>query len=247
MTLHLYCVVRAGVEPPPMAGVGHPPSTLSTVAYREVAAVLSELPEGALTEDDAATHLDVLSALVVAGPVLPLRFGTVAPDVDAVREEVLAASYDELLALLDELDGQAELRVEFAFDEESVLRGIVASDEEIRTLSAETGGELTAQIRLGELAVDRVASSCRTRGQQLIDALAPPAEDVRRLDSTEPHVDRWALLVRADRVSELDEKVAGLRAAAPDTQITYLGPFPAFTFLDEAAARASTPASRWGW
>jgi hypothetical protein len=52
-----------------------------------LAAVVSPAPDRDLTADDAAPHLDLLVAVVAQGlPVLPVSFGTVAPDDDAVRD-----------------------------------------------------------------------------------------------------------------------------------------------------------------
>lgn len=69
---------------------------------------------------DAVSHLDVLCELVRTGPLLPLRFGTVAPDDDAVRAEVLRAG---LASQLDRLDGLVEVRVQLEFDERPRARG----------------------------------------------------------------------------------------------------------------------------
>ncbi|MEU8631762.1 GvpL/GvpF family gas vesicle protein [Amycolatopsis sp. NPDC048633] len=100
MTLQLYGVVRAG----------HP-RTPRTVCWEDLAMVVGE------PEPDPAVHLAVVSALVEGGPVLPVRFGTVADDEDAVRDEVLAPAADEYRADLDRLDGLAEVHVCLRFTE----------------------------------------------------------------------------------------------------------------------------------
>lgn len=101
MTLQLYGVVRAG----------HPRAP-RTVCWEDLAMVVGE------PEPDPAVHLAVVSALVEGGPVLPVRFGAVADDEEAVRDEVLAdldaATYR---ADLDRLDGLAEVHVCLRFTE----------------------------------------------------------------------------------------------------------------------------------
>jgi hypothetical protein len=94
VTLQLYGVVRAG----------HPRAP-RTVCWEDLAMVVGE------PEPDPAVHLAVVSALVEGGPVLPVRFGTVADDEEAVRDEVLAPFADEYRADLDRLDGLAEVHV----------------------------------------------------------------------------------------------------------------------------------------
>ncbi|MEU4252107.1 GvpL/GvpF family gas vesicle protein [Amycolatopsis sp. NPDC026612] len=96
MTLQLYGVVRAG----------HP-RVPRTVCWEDLAMVVGEAP----ADPDPAAHLAVVSALVEGGPVLPVRFGTVAEDEDAVRTEVLAPAADTYRTDLDRLDGLAEVHV----------------------------------------------------------------------------------------------------------------------------------------
>src|SRR5262245_26522638 len=122
MPLIVYGVVRRG----------HPPLKngdrlgVRLVESGDLAAAVSEVdaPED-LTEDDAARHLDILVMLLRDGPVLPLAFGTVSPDDDGVREEVLDSSADELGQRIDGVDGYVETRLEIFFDEAHVLRELM--------------------------------------------------------------------------------------------------------------------------
>ncbi|RSM39499.1 gas vesicle protein GvpFL [Amycolatopsis balhimycina DSM 5908] len=102
MTLQLYGVVRAG----------HPRAP-RTVCWEDLAMVVGEAP----AQPDPAVHLAVVSALVEGGPVLPVRFGTVAEDEDAVRADVLAPAAGTYRADLDRLDGLAEVHVCLRFTE----------------------------------------------------------------------------------------------------------------------------------
>jgi hypothetical protein len=102
VTLQLYGVVRAG----------HPRAP-RLVCWEDLAMVVGEAP----AEPDPAEHLAVVSSLVEGGPVLPVRFGTVAEDEDAVRAEVLAPAAEEYRADLARLDGLAEVHVCLRFDE----------------------------------------------------------------------------------------------------------------------------------
>jgi gas vesicle protein GvpL/GvpF len=102
VTLQLYGVVRAD----------HPRAP-RVVCWEDLAMVVGEAP----AEPDPAAHLAVVSALVEGGPVLPVRFGTVAEDEDLVRTEVLAPTADRYRADLDRLDGLAEVHVCLRFTE----------------------------------------------------------------------------------------------------------------------------------
>ena len=96
------------------------PPGVRAVVGDGLAVVVADLRADSRADVDAVSHLDVLCELVCTGPVLPLRFGTVAPDDDAVRAEVLRAG---LAPQLDRLDGLVEVRVQLEFDERRRERG----------------------------------------------------------------------------------------------------------------------------
>src|ERR671931_1699267 len=107
------------------------------------------------TRRDLMSHSAVLEHAIAAGPVLPLRFGIVLRDEDAVAEELLEPRRDELTALLQRVERLVELRVKAFYVEEAVLREIVRSDLAIARLNEATRGIPEAslhpqRIRLGE-------------------------------------------------------------------------------------------------
>lgn len=235
--LRLYGVVRAGTKPP---------ARTTTVVHHDVAAVVGELTGPELTEENATEHLDVLCSLVTETPVVPLRFGTVAPDEDAVRDEVLASGHDDFVAMLDALDGKVEVRVTLAFDEQRMLRDTVAESTELR---AAAGGsrELADRMAIGEAAVRELTARVQAQGEQLVAPLLAVADSATRVGSEEPATDAWAFLVDLDHLSTMDELVARLGTAESGAEITYFGPLPALTFAGAAAPPPREQGSRWGW
>jgi hypothetical protein len=186
VTLQLYGVVRAG----------HPRAP-RTVCWDDLAMVVGD------PEPDPAVHLAVVSALVEGGPVLPVRFGTVAEDEEAVRTEVLAPSADTYRADLDRLDGLAEVHVCLRF--------------------TEPGSAWRA-----------------ARSDGLLAEVAERARDSVALPAGESADERWAFLVGLGDLLVVREAVAGL-ARAGGVQADWLGPLPAYSFLDRRAC------SRWSW
>src|SRR3954447_10501315 len=102
--LYLYGVTRADREQPKLEGLGSPPAGGRPVEAGPGGGAatgrargaggggppVTELPDDyVVEEEDARAHLQVLIGLLEAGPVLPLRMGTVAPGEEAVRSEVL--------------------------------------------------------------------------------------------------------------------------------------------------------------
>jgi hypothetical protein len=249
MALHLYGVVRAGMSLP--AG-GEDSVDLSAVRHEDLAVVVSPLDEDVEpTDEDAVRHLDVLTGLVLAGPVLPLRFGTVAPDERSAREEVLACAAEELRAQLDAVDGLVELRLDLSFDEQTGLREVVAEDPSLRE-PANPGARLPADIERGERIVRQLAQWRRARADALLSPLLKKVEASVRLDEPAPTVDRVALLCRLEQLDAVDDGVAQLGQGDHPPAVEYVGPLPVFSFLEQlagpgAGAEPAPEGSRWGW
>ncbi|WP_051310053.1 GvpL/GvpF family gas vesicle protein [Thermocrispum agreste] len=242
VTVYVYGVVRAEDTMPEGPGIGDPATPVRGIVDGDIAAVVSDLPDAyELTEQDAVGHLDVLNALASQQVVLPMQFGTVAPDDAAVRREVLTAP--GLRASLDALEPFVEVRLEFTHDEEALLREIIAGDPGLREDAQTTSFDV--RVSLGQRIAERVEQLVVERGENLMSALDGIAESVVRLPVDDVHEDKWAVLVRRTRLSEADEAVRGIGQTAPEVRIGYFGPMPTFSFLP--AVQAEEPQSRWGW
>lgn len=234
---------------------GHPPVKAVGVQLVEsgplAAAVLGIDADAELTEEDAARHLDLLILLLRGGPVLPLAFGTVSPDEEAVRTEVLDPAADELRQRLDAVDGLVEVRLEIFFDERSVLREVMQDDPRLQQLAADTRdgqSALDTRIALGQAVSGRLSEWRQAQSTRLLPTLAAAAQDVVELASREPLQQRWAFLVRTDALEALDEAVGKIRTALGTTAaMEYVGPLPVYSFLGEPQVEPVPRRSAWGW
>jgi hypothetical protein len=229
------------------AGTLHP----RAVTAGGLAAAVSQVPDRGLAEDDAVAHLDLLTALVADVPVLPLPFGTTAPDEDAVRDEVLTPAADRLEQQLADVADVVELRLDLAFDTDAVVAGIAGGDPEIEMLAARgrnPGAGLADRLALGEAVAGRVAEAETELTERWTGGLAAVAERSAVLAADE-QLRRTAWLVRRERLGDADAAVARLREAAQGTaEVEYVGPLPVYSFLDDLpAVPEPEPGSRWGW
>src|ERR671933_302699 len=159
----VYGIVPAETRPDGVpAGIGGAP--VGRVVPGGLAALVSpvEGEELRATRRDLLSHSAVLERAIAAGPVLPLRFGIVLRDEDAVAEELLEPRHDELTALLERFERLVELRVKAFYDEEAVLRGIVRSDPAIARLNEETRD---AVVEDGDASLGFTASFLVDRGR----------------------------------------------------------------------------------
>jgi len=216
-----------------------------------LAAAVSEAPEEGLTPDDAVAHLDLLVTLAADVPVLPLPLGTMAPDDEAVRDEVLTPAADQLEQQLEAVAGFVEVRLDLAFDTDAVVADIAGADPEIARLAARTrvrGAGVAERMALGEAVAGRVADAEAALVEEWTAELGEIAERSSQLAADE-QVRRLAFLVRRDRLPDADAAVAQLRAAAAGlAEVEYVGPLPLYSFLDDGPVGPEPVASsRWGW
>ncbi|MDH6291743.1 GvpL/GvpF family gas vesicle protein [Rhodococcus opacus] len=111
--IYVYGIVPADVQPEKDAtGVHDAP--IEIVKHGDIAALVSEIdPDQRLgAPADLQAHAHILDGTAHVAPVLPLRFGAVVSDRDAVIRELLAEHHDEdavQIAVLFEVDRQEEL------------------------------------------------------------------------------------------------------------------------------------------
>ena len=95
---------------------------VAVVNREPLAAVVHEIPEDVgLDDGDAEAYLEALIALLPGGPVLPVQFGTVAPDEESVRREILEAGEDDIVPCLERLEGLVEVRLSIGANAEADL------------------------------------------------------------------------------------------------------------------------------
>ncbi|WP_328617062.1 GvpL/GvpF family gas vesicle protein [Amycolatopsis sp. NBC_00355] len=241
MRLNLHGVVRAGH---PLPGPDRPDAARLLV-WEDLALVVSPLPVGRdVTPHDATQHLLTLSALVRQGPVVPLRWGTVAEDDESARAEVLRPLARHLRAELERLDGFAEAHVYLRFDEETALWAVSADPTGWK---GRAGAGLTDRIKAGEAIARRLVSWRQARTDDLLKPLDRYVCEVKALDDQDHLEERRALLVRQEDLLSVQEAVAAI--AAVDVDCRFVGPLPAFTFLRTVPKGPDdgSQASRWGW
>jgi hypothetical protein len=227
------------------------PGSPRGVVDEALAAVVSEAPDRDLTEDDAVAHLDLLVALVADLPVLPLALGTVAPDDDAVRADLLAPAAEDLAARLDAVADLVELRLDLEFDTDATVAAVAGEDEQILGLAARSrarGAGTAERMALGEAVAARVGAEHAELAAAWTAPLVAAAERSTVLHEDEQR-QRTAHLVRRDRLAEADAAVAEIRQlAAGRAGVEYVGPLPVYSFLEQlTAAPRPAPSSRWGW
>ena len=197
-------------------------------------------------------HHDVLRHLHAAGGVVPLKFGTLCPDSQHVRE-MLRRRRDPILALLAELEGKDEWTLNTRADAELLSAVVRHTEPGLAALATEAerlpeGHAYFARKKLQKATFDAVAARLAAVKRSLHERLSSAAiaiatADQQRTPATEGTVSSVAVLVARARLSELETLLAEVEAAHAEAHVAFelVGPWPPYSFA--AALELKEPAT----
>ncbi|MEU0899238.1 GvpL/GvpF family gas vesicle protein [Streptomyces massasporeus] len=234
--------------PEGMGGVGDPPREVRILREGDLAAVVSEAPEGLRPKrKDLLAHQNVLSEAGAAGCVLPMRFGSVAPDDNSITG-VLAERAEHYKERLRALDNRVEYNVKANHVEEAVLHQVMAESPDIRGLAEANrqagGGSYDDKIRLGELVAAAVKAKEADDGAAVRRALEPVVDDVSEGPESTGWLANVSFLVNRETAESFLAAVEQLRKDMPHLEVRVNGPLPPYSFVEPGPAEpAGTVAS----
>ncbi|WP_019814837.1 GvpL/GvpF family gas vesicle protein [Saccharomonospora saliphila] len=239
--VYVYGIVPADVETDQeVTGLGDPPGKVSAVRHGDLAALVSDVdadrPLG--TPEDLTAHARILDASSAEVPVLPLRFGAVLTDRQAVADELLATHHDEFVAALNELEGRAEYLVKARYDEEAVLREILTDNAEAARLrdvirDGDPDATRSERMALGELINNEIAARREADTREVLRALEPVAVEVSAREPTHErdaaHVACLAEVAAQRDVEDAVDELAGRWRGRVEVRL--LGPLAPYDFV----------------
>ncbi|MFC9247671.1 GvpL/GvpF family gas vesicle protein [Streptomyces sp. NPDC057136] len=240
--VYVYAIIHADrALPDDVGGVGGPPVAVRTVGHGALAAVVSEAPaQLRARRRDLLAHQDLLLRLTDEGPVLPMRFGMVAPDEETVKAQLNRAEAAHL-ATLQQLAGRVEVNLK-ALPAQDALAALVAEDKNVRRLREEVRRRPTydASVRLGEAVATALSRRAAEAGKKALRTLTPLARSV----SAGPEVQGCTLNVSflVDR-SDSDSFRATALALADQyrehAELRLAGPLPCYSFVGSESVPAT--------
>ncbi|MEU6762883.1 GvpL/GvpF family gas vesicle protein [Streptomyces sp. NPDC046853] len=222
--------------PEGMEGVGKPARLVRILEEGDLAAIVSDAPEGLRPKrNDLLAHQNVLSEAGAAGPVLPMRFGNVAPD-DAAVTGVLAERAEHYRERLATLEGKVEYNVKASHDEQAALHRVMADNPEVQALAEANrqagGGSYEQKLQLGEMVVTALQSREAEDAVELHRILEPAAFAV----SVGPESTGWlanlSFLVERDSAEVFLAAVEEARKGHPHIELRMNGPLPPYSFVE---------------
>jgi hypothetical protein len=208
-------------------------------AAASFAALASAAPEEAIapTRRNMLTHTAVLERAMRETPVLPVRFGTVAP-AEAAFIACLTAHAPAFATALGGIAGRVELGVKASWRPEAMFAGVVEDDPALRAARDQLAGRPAAQtyyerIELGRRIEATLAARRAAATRAILAALSPLAErtvELKLLDDA--MILNAAFLVPQAAEPHFDAAMEALGAQFGDRVLfRYVGPIPPYNFV----------------
>ncbi|MDX3691572.1 GvpL/GvpF family gas vesicle protein [Streptomyces europaeiscabiei] len=243
MSTYVYGITASShpALPEGMGGVGDPARPVRVLREGELAAIVSEAPEGLRPKrKDLLAHQNVLSEAGAGGSLLPMRFGSVAPD-DASVTGVLAERAKHYLERLGVLDGKVEYNVKASHDEEAVLHRVMGENPELRALTEANrqagGGTYEDRLRLGEMVVAAVQAREADDAAELRRALEPAAAAVSAGPDSTGWLANLSFLVDRQSAAAFLDAVEDVRKSHQHIEVRVNGPLPPYSFVEPGPAQ----------
>lgn len=237
---YVYGVLPAGARTGDRVTSASLGGTVRTVEAGPLAALVEEIDDERElgTREDLVAHSEVLNEVAGSTTLVPLRFGTVLPDTEAVTEELLSLRREELLAMLDVLRDTVQFNLRARYQLDELLREVVRANPEVAELRRRVAGmsEDAAyydRVRLGEIVAGEVAARRDREAGELLDTLAPLAvEHTVKEPSGMDHLLDCAFRVRQTQRADFEEAAEQQAERLADrAQLRLVGPTAAYDFV----------------
>lgn len=226
-------------------GIGERRDEVTTIRFKDIAAVVSDFP---IVEFDrfqeeklksfVAAHQRVNEAVLKTHSIVPVKFGNLAEDGEAVQT-ILEKTYIQLKAALSRLRDKVELVVQAFWNKQDFIRGIADTDEKIITLKRNlfanpSGDDLMDRLELGKAVHEAVAASEKAYWKDICQSLSNGGSDfVAGRLLGEEMIFNGSFLVEKKRESDFDQKVQQLATRHNGKlNLKYVGPLPPYSFAN---------------
>ncbi len=236
---YVYCIIQSDEHLSfGHAGIGSEPTEVSTVSYRDIAAVASDTPLEVYdpTRENVLAHERVNETVMQQFTVIPMSFGTVFRTEEDIVE-LLRSAYDAFKDVLVKMQGKLEFGLKVLWEPDLIIQEIEKEDENLRLLRQEIqsqrGSTYFARMQYGRL----VDSLLQERSEELASEIMISLGDVSVASRAnkpigEKMILNAAFLVGRNREEDFDARVKEVAGRYDHLSFKYTGPWPPYNFVN---------------
>jgi len=239
---YLYCLIRTN-EPCQFStlGMGEHGDIVDTIQYMGLAVVASDTIATEFEESrrNMMTHTMVLEEVMQHYSILPISFGTIATNTEAVLEQVLKRRYGGFISAFEEVENRVELGIKAFWYDKIIFKEIVDENATIRRLRDELIGRTAEstyyeRIKLGEMIEAAMTKKRDQDAEKILAALRPLVYKTRANKViTDKMVLNAAFLVDRAQEPAFDKVIQHLDTGMGERiMFKYVGPVPPYNFVN---------------
>lgn len=236
---YVYCVIRSS-KPLQfgMSTIAGEVGAVHTVNYKDLAAVVSDVPIGPLdsTRENVLAHEHVNETVMRDHTVIPMSFGTIFKTRDDALE-LLRSAHDAFDDVLLKMQNKLEFGLKVLWDRDAVIAQIEEEDEDIRRLrneiASQKGSTYFARMQYGRLLENALQGRSERYVSGILEELRSAAVAAR---INKPIGDKMilngAFLVSRDSEGAFDQSIKQVAAQHEKLTFKYTGPWPPYNFVN---------------
>jgi len=236
---YVYCVIRSS-KPLQfgMSAIAGDVGSVHTVNYKDLAAVVSDVPIGPLdsTRENVLAHEHVNETVMREHTVIPMSFGTIFKTREDALE-LLRSAHDAFDDVLSKMANKLEFGLKVLWDRDAVIADIEKQDEDIRRLrneiSSQKGSTYFARMQYGRLLEAALQSRSERYVSGILEDLRASAVAAR---INKPIGDKMilngAFLVSRENEAAFDHCIKQVAAQHEKLTFKYTGPWPPYNFVN---------------
>jgi hypothetical protein len=236
---YVYCIIQStSATSFGTIGIGAEPMDVYTIAYKDIAAVVSDTPLEVYdpTRENVLSHEGVNERVMHEYTVIPMSFGTVFKTADDIVE-LLRSAYSAFRDVLQKMENQLEFGLKVLWDPDQILQVVEKEDEGLRRLREEIlkqrGSTYFARMQYGRMVDSLLQEQSVYYQREIFDGLRAVSVASR---SNKPIGERMimnaAFLVSRDKEPEFDAAVKAIGSRYPHLTFKYTGPWPPYNFVN---------------
>lgn len=239
---YIYCIIGTEVEKNfGPVGIGERGAEVTTLCHRDIGMVISNHPliKLVVNRENTLAHERVVEEVMKEFTVLPVRFCTIASEIDEIKN-LLAKRYGEFKDLLRKMDHKIELSVKGLWKDMGIIYDEIRKENlEIKRwedkIQKDTGkGNIQEKISVGMLVEEALLRKKGKEAEKIIEAMWKITACYKHNTTigNEMFINA-AFLVDRGREREFDNRMDELSEEYKERiKFLYAGPFPPYNFAN---------------
>lgn len=239
---YLYCIIHEPKTDIEWGLVGMNGGAVTSIHYRDLAIVSSVTPmvRYRLSRENAISHELVIEKVMSKGyTVLPIRFGTIAKNLEVVKKKLLESRYWEFEGLIKKMEGKQEVGVRIFCEEKPLFDEVLKTNPHIAKLRDEIAKKPpnethSDRVNIGQMVQEALKIQKKQYQEMFLEAFKNLSVEHRLNDTLgDKMLFNGAFLIDSKNEADFSKRIEEVESkVGKDFQLKYIQLTPPFNFVN---------------